>query len=513
MKKVFNQQFFLWAVGVMQPATVSEVHELQKSVLKPEDGAQISATDVLTVLKENVESERLLSFECNDLTFYSLTRKGNEYLASNVRKHRDKTRIFLLRGSRQNRTKKSEGKLSQGSAGVSPAMDTSTDIKGCAANKSWPPQTSAISYWPRLSWQLKQTGSRGFPSDNSTLPNFPSYFSFLTREQFAKALGRADGKSELDFHGLGLLVGLSPLLLAKMAFKPARYYRSFTIPKRGGGKRRIESPRIFLKIVQAVLLDFVFDRLVIHPAVHSFRSEKSPVTNALQHQKARYVGGVDIKDFFGSIATDQVTRMLIGSGFLRDEAEAISRLCTKDGYLPQGAPTSPALSNAFLYEFDAEISKYCEPYHLTYTRYADDITVSGNERADVIAAVDRIKKILLDRYGLALNEKKTRIASFNGQQRVTGIVVNHEASPPRIFMRRVRAVFHQVGKSPNKHTARFSELSGFIGYLQNFPKYSGAKILTDYRDILKRVHEANQQKAGASARTRTKKRSGLRRAT
>jgi RNA-directed DNA polymerase len=179
--------------------------------------------------------------------------------------------------------------------------------------------------------------------------NFPSFLSFESAEQAAAA---ANLNFNFSYVGLGLCLGISPQLIWNISHQQDRYYRSFDIPKKAGGLRTIESPRLFLKVIQWFLADFVLDDLVPHNSVHSFAIKRSIVTNAQKHVSQNFVGNADIEDFFGTITTAMVMHLLVKNQFDIDEAGTIARLCTKDGRLPQGAPTSPVISNSILYEFD-----------------------------------------------------------------------------------------------------------------------------------------------------------------
>jgi retron-type reverse transcriptase len=260
----------------------------------------------------------------------------------------------------------------------------------------------------------------------------------------------------------------------------------FTIGKRGGGERTISSPRLFLKVVQHWLVDYVLYCLPQHPSTHAYRAGRSIVTNASQHVGQAYVGNVDIKDFFPSVRPAAIARLLTDSGLGPRLSDLVSRLTTLHGGLPQGAPTSPLLSNAFLFPIDELMVKYCAETGAIYTRYADDITISASSRPTVADAFE-VLRIRLGAIGLQLNEAKTRIASRSGQQRVTGVVVNDKAQLPREFRRRVRAIFHQSLLDPAGARERLSELRGYVGYLKSFPSLRDSKHLQAYADAIAKL--------------------------
>jgi retron-type reverse transcriptase len=302
------------------------------------------------------------------------------------------------------------------------------------------------------------------------------------------ALGDADGIArEIDFGNLAVCIGLSPVLLARISFNPTRYYRTFEIRKANGGTRIIETPRVFLKVIQWFLLDTVLNRLRVSPAVHSFIHGRSVVTNGIRHQKQNYVGNIDIENYFGSIDNKMVMSCLLAAGFTDHECSVVTTLCTKDNHLPQGAPTSPALSNSVLYEFDQEMTTICRNRGVIYTRYADDMTFSGTSRGDIVDSIRNATEQLRVIFGLKVNNKKTRIISKGGQQRVTGVVVNNLATPPRARLRKIRAIFHQASIDPSKFRGKVDELSGYIGYLRQFPKLRNGNISENYLEIVNKI--------------------------
>jgi retron-type reverse transcriptase len=205
----------------------------------------------------------------------------------------------------------------------------------------------------------------------------------------------------------------------------------------------------------------------------------------------------NIENFFGSITRDLVYRYLVQNGFKPSEADAISNLCTNQNRLPQGAPTSPLISNAILYDFDKAMTDFCVAQQLVYSRYADDITVSGDNRDDVRSALEFARAGLRRRYQLQLNVDKTRIANRGGQQRVTGVVVNVAAAPPRAFRRRIRAMFHQALLRPGEFLQRIPELGGYIGYLKIFPNLASSREVRSYEQTLHRLRRTRTSQEGA----------------
>ena len=249
-------------------------------------------------------------------------------------------------------------------------------------------------------------------------------------------------------------------------------------------KRKIETPRVFLKITQRFLLHYIFDVIQIHDNVHSFQRGRSSISNAIVHENMRFVAKTDIVDFFGSLSSDHIRAMLLRHRFPDSSVNLLTKLCAFRGRLPQGAPTSPLLSNAALFDFDTNITKLCRGMALNYTRYADDITISGDNQANICAALKCVRANLSDHFGLRVNEAKTRVIHRSAQQNVTGVVVNHEAAPPRAFRRRIRAMFDRAGRDPDNSLEMLPHLVGYCSYLNAFPKFVGSDTIKRYETVL-----------------------------
>ncbi len=484
MKKIINSEMGLLAVGVLQPTSASEVRGFLHHSF-PDAGELPPVADFAEFLLERSRLGHIAQVSSRHGGLYSLTFAGHSYLSQRARKLRDKLRMYLLRDAYRARIIMSRGESGEELAGDSPALDKSTDTKGSAANKVFGLRALGQKpYWPRISGQFRsKTGLSRPPRDDF----FPSLLSFDSTEQVAASVGPHSQPFELDYVGLAVCLGVSPKLISQIANRPARHYRHFPLPKASGGVRDIESPRVFLKVIQWFLADHVFVRLPVHPAVHSFRLGRSVVSNATPHVGKRYVGSMDIENFFGSISRTQVREHLTNCGFKGWESDLISKLCTNQDHLPQGAPTSPVISNSLLFDFDHHTQRYCNEQNLEYTRYADDITISGQSRAKISEAFKVVELRLRESYRLRVRSDKTRIASRHGQQQVTGVVVNSDAAPPRMLRRRVRAMFHQASLRLSVGTEQLAQLRGYIGYLGNFPKLKNSSELQEYTSILKEL--------------------------
>lgn len=239
-------------------------------------------------------------------------------------------------------------------------------------------------------------------------------------------------------------------------------YRRFQIPKRTGGYRTILEPDEELKRVQGLLLRRVLKRLRSHAAAHGFERGRSIVTGANPHAGKRVVLRMDVEEFFASTKAARVEKYFRRAGWDAEAASLLTRLCTHEGSLPQGAPTSPRLSNLVNFRLDARLSALARKHGADYTRYADDMTFSfaaaDNERVrEVIRAA---KKILREESYTPHTRKKLRIFRSHDRQTVTGLVVNERVRLPRSTRRWLRAVEHRASQS-RETTLTPAQLAGW----------------------------------------------------
>lgn len=242
-------------------------------------------------------------------------------------------------------------------------------------------------------------------------------------------------------------------------------YTERFIEKRSGGTRRLLVPSAELKALQQKILRRLLARLRVHPSVMGFEPGTSIVHNAAQHTNQAVVVCMDIRDFFPQTSEDRVTAYFQRVGWNRETAELLTRLTTWEGGLPQGAPTSPRLSNLVNYVFDARVERFVKRRKGTYTRYADDICISfPKDYPKRIRGAVQVVRRHLKAIGYELNGKKTRILRQHQQQRVTGLVVNDRVNVPRHIRRKLRAVEHRLNTGKRATMTR-EQLNGWKALL------------------------------------------------
>jgi RNA-directed DNA polymerase len=237
----------------------------------------------------------------------------------------------------------------------------------------------------------------------------------------------------------------------------ASKYRKFEIKKRSGGLRTISAPHYGLKRVQSRLAAILNESYGQRAGVHGYLKDRSIKTNAEAHVRQSFILNIDLKDFFGSINFGRVRGILMSKMYGANEevATVIAQLACSDNSLPQGAPTSPVLSNMICGALDAELKRFARAHRCTYTRYSDDITISCSAKSypGSVATVEGVGKerivqlgeelvSIIQKHGFLVNESKTRLLSKSDRQEVTGLVVNRFVNVPRKYIRNLWSVLH-----------------------------------------------------------------------
>lgn len=226
-----------------------------------------------------------------------------------------------------------------------------------------------------------------------------------------------------NLHDFSELCHISSYKIFSIINNSYTFYRRYEIPKKSGNFRTIYQPRADVKAIQAWILRNILDK--IQPSEHStaFRKNYSVLDNAKPHSLNRYFLSLDIKDFFTSISIGQVANLFKTIGYNSEQAHILSRLCTCSNFLPQGGVTSPAISNLVVSKMDRRISGYCSKRNIIYTRYADDMTFSSNNRNILNSSKKYLIKII-ENEKYEINTDKTRFSGPRIKTKVTGLIKN-----------------------------------------------------------------------------------------
>lgn len=273
-----------------------------------------------------------------------------------------------------------------------------------------------------------------------------------------------------DFKHLCLLLGKNTSYLASVVNASSSHYREFTIPKRSGGLRTISAPYPALLDCQRWINQHILSKVAIHSAAHGFASRKSIITNAQVHVGKEYFLKVDIKNFFPSITINQVITVFKNLGYTHKVSFYLASICCYEKVLPQGAPTSPMLSNIIATSMDNRLSRFARKFKLSYTRYADDLAFTGS--SITVKHLQYITEIIQD-CGFTVNPSKTLLQQKRNKRILTGIsIAEQQIKIPRNYKRRLKMEIHCIRKFGivmhirNQRIKNPNHLSTLIGRIQ-----------------------------------------------
>lgn len=308
------------------------------------------------------------------------------------------------------------------------------------------------------------------------------------------------------------------------------HYKRFYIKKKSGGTRMISSPMPKLKKVQYWVFENILNKITVHAAAHGFVEDRSIKTNAELHVGAEVVINQDLKNFFPSITFERVRGLFRSFGYSGQLATIFALICTEpevdevelDGevyfvakssrYLPQGAPTSPVITNILCKRLDNRLTGMAEKNDYVYSRYADDITLSTQKEEGLVKIPQILwqsKKIIEDE-SFQLHPDKLHVMRTGSRKEVTGIVVNEKINVGRKKLNQFRALLHQIekdgpeGKSWNSNPNVLPAIKGYANFVNMVNPQKGVKLLEQVKNIwekedYKAVHvipkkEVNEQK-------------------
>jgi retron-type reverse transcriptase len=288
------------------------------------------------------------------------------------------------------------------------------------------------------------------------------------------------------------------------------HYHFRWVKKRSGGRRLIESPKATLKAVQRRILREILDKIPPHPAAHGFTENRSIRTNADPHCGQRVILKFDLENFYPTVGLSRLTAIFRSLGYSREASIWLARLTTstippsffrgtdmradaeiyRRRHLPQGAPTSPALANLSAYSLDLRLAGLADKFGACYTRYADDLTFSGDDQflrslAVFIPLVEQITRE--ERF--RTNKAKRRVIRNHCRQQVTGVVVNRHPNVTREEFDRLKAVLTNcIRRGPStqnhhKHADFAAHLQGAIAHVLHINPARGEKLRALFESI------------------------------
>jgi len=306
---------------------------------------------------------------------------------------------------------------------------------------------------------------------------------------------------------LGISLGQLAWLCYHREAAPLDHYSHFSIPKRSGGKRAISAPRPYLKAAQHKILAEVLGRVPTHSAAAAFLPAKHIGDNAARHSHSESGGPhvvlrVDLKDFFPSITFPRVAGVFASLGYNAGISTLLALICTEaprveatfegaksyvalsQRFVPQGAPTSPALTNLLCRRLDARLSGMASHFGFAYSRYADDLVFSSPASDARVVSLQRAVLMILESEQFVINPDKIAIMRRGARQSVTGLVVNGSDGIriSRSDLRRFRAVLHDIeahgadAVSEKMGRGALSYARGYLAFIHMVSPQTAAKL-------------------------------------
>jgi len=240
------------------------------------------------------------------------------------------------------------------------------------------------------------------------------------------------------------LVGYRKSYITKAVHNTKYYYRHFQIKKNNGKQRVISEPLPSLKDIQCWILSNILEKIPVGKPAKAYVKNTTLKQNLVFHRGQDLVLKMDIADFFGSIKRNAIETIFRDLGYSKYVSNLLGKICCLNTSLPQGAPTSPYLSNLYMRDFDKMVWGYCTMFKIRYTRYSDDLTFSGSFDPST-----RIKTFVTGKLlelGLVVNDKKTKVMTKSQRQTVTGIVVNEKIQVDRKRRKAIRLQVYYIKK-------------------------------------------------------------------
>lgn len=247
-----------------------------------------------------------------------------------------------------------------------------------------------------------------------------------------------------DTYQLSDFFGIKSALLFRLVRNTDKYYYIGSIPKTDGTQRQLQSPFTVIKEIQTHILKYILNEIPVSEHATAYKKGAKLVDNASPHVNKKYILKMDITDFFSSINFTKVYSAVFNTSRYPKQIGAIlTTLCCYREYLPQGAPTSPAISNIVMKRFDDYIGDWCKKRGVSYTRYCDDMTFSADK--PLYHVYKKVSGVLAE-MGFEVNKRKTHFISSSGRQTVTGLTVNSKVSVPKQSRKQLRQELYYVMK-------------------------------------------------------------------
>ncbi|MBO5746187.1 MAG: retron St85 family RNA-directed DNA polymerase [Clostridia bacterium] len=300
---------------------------------------------------------------------------------------------------------------------------------------------------------------------------------------------------------ISLDLNLDKLYLARIISRSGFYYKDFIIPKKNGGFRRISQPSAELKTLQYWITKNILCKIPISKAACAYKKGDSIKKHALLHCKSRHILHTDIKDFFESVDSSKLIKILEKNHSVFEDInldynssiDDIRKICFRKNKLCIGSVSSPIISNIVMYDFDNALTGYCKENGLIYSRYADDIYVSSDKfiNHDILEFISNE----LNKCGLSINRSKTRFYSSKYKRSVTGIVITND-SHISVGTKRRTMIKNMIYNKLVNSEGDSNEILGYLSFLKDIEPDTYQRYLIKYSkfcttDVLTALSDKN----------------------
>jgi retron-type reverse transcriptase len=277
--------------------------------------------------------------------------------------------------------------------------------------------------------------------------------------------------------------------LVQISETASRRYKVYEIPKRTGGTRTIEHPSREVKAIQRWIVSAVFNRFPVHECATAYRKGCGIRENAERHQHSRYTDRFDFANFFPSFTQERVESFVrvgtdeLGIELTSDDVRFVGNIVCRNRRLTIGAPSSPAITNTMMFEFDRGMYQYCSARELVYTRYADDIFVSAYGPNMLYGIEDQIRQVKreITHIFLRINRRKTVHLSKKRVRRITGVVITpeHKLSIGRERKREIKSLIHRWLNN-NLDAEKLDYMRGLVAFARDIEPSFEERLRTKY---------------------------------